>query len=803
MSLSKENLPLLLQVILILWDHYIPLVQDQAREMLVHLIHELVNSKIPDDSPPKTKRAIEDFIEIVRRQEENVMWAYEDFNGKKDETGSDLRVPEGMIYVATQVVEIFSTQYPGIREDWGKIALKWASNCPVHHLACRSFQVFRCILTSLDQSMLADMLARLSNTIADEGTEVQTFSMEILTTLKTIIAALVPEDLIQYPQLFWTTCACLDTIHEREFMEALAMLEKFMDKLDLSDPVVAQRLTDSLPPNWEGNFDGLPSLVYKGARSSICLDRSVRVLERLASLPSNDLIGNDSRLVFTVMANFPRYLRSFENSELQSDPATIASAENLAKVAEYQGLTSLSKTLRAFATMRYRTDKDFATAVISAIRAAFFPDLELKCLVFLMSLLTNKLAWFKIKTMMLLCMIIPDIDMRKAEIANKGADLISPLLRLLQTEYCPQALAVLDNVMNLTAIATPMDNKHLRMSMAGANTSRANRKEYDRTQSLYGIPEESGWSIPMPAIHSITTRANVHAVFYTCAVPETLTASEDATPKIELVSEEFNDSYFPQYRTATMMSDDTRGEGHMGDLAAKLESLDDFFDEGGSSSSATATSEHASNSSFTGRLGGSTVDELRENLYDQQTFPILHKSLTRNASVSSLNTGFADMRVSPSREAMTVMTPTAFMASDTRLADLERLQQTVRPSLHARSVTSPAVNHSITPPDTATSTDSDAIIDDAGFSDDDLSFGRPSTSGERDAIRSPALSAEGLALRAQGIRSGFRSGIRRLTGGAADKETLAARERIRREMQRSPKVPKLPEWVKVPGSSEI
>jgi len=803
MSLSKENLPLLLQVILILWDHYIPLVQDQAREMLVHLIHELVNSKIPDDSPPETKRAIEDFIEIVRRQEENVMWAYEDFNGKKEETSCELRVPEGMIYVATQVVEIFSTQYPGIREDWGKMALKWASNCPVHHLACRSFQVFRCILTSLDPLMLADMLARLSNTIADEGTEVQTFSMEILTTLKTIITALAPEDLIQYPQLFWTTCACLDTIHEREYMEALAMLEKFMDKLDLSDPTVAQRLTDNLPPKWEGNFEGLPDLIYKGVRSSVCLDRSVRVLERLAGLPSNNLIGNDSRIVFTIMANFPRYLRSFENSELQSDPATIASAENLAKVAEYQGLTSLSKTLRAFASMRYRTDNDFAMAVISAVRATFFPDLELKCLVFLMSLLTNKLPWFKIKTMMLLCKIIPDIDMRKAEIANKGADLISPLLRLLQTEYCRQALAVLDNVMNLTATSTPMDNKHLRMSMAGANTSKAFRKEYDRTQSLYGIPEDSGWSIPMPAIHSTTTRANVHAVFYTCAVPETLSASEDATPKIELVSEEFNDSYFPQYRTATMMSDDTRGEGHMGDLAAKLESLDDFFDEGGSSSSATATSDHASNSSFAGRLTGTTVDELRENLYDQQTFPILHKSLTRNASVSSLNTGFADMRVSPSREAMSVMTPTAFMAGDTRGADLERLQQTVRPTLHARSVTSPAVNSSVTPPGSALSVDSDAAVDDAGFSDDDLSLGRPSTSGDRDAGRSAGLSAEGLTLRAQGIRSGFRSGIRRLTGGAADKETLAARDRIRREMQRSPKVPKVPDWARVPGSSEI
>ena len=755
----------------------------------MHLIHELVNSKIPDDSPASVKRSIEDFIETVRQQDLNVMWTYEDFNGKRQEM-SELRVPEGMIYVTTQVVEIFSTQYPNIREDWGRMSLKWASNCPVHHLACRSFQLFRSILTSLDQPMLADMLARLSNTIADEGTEVQTFSMEILTTLKTIISALAPEDLIQYPQLFWTTCACLDTIHEREFMEALAMLEKFMDKLNLADPAIVQCLTDNFPPKWEGSFEGLQDLIYKGVRSSTCLDRSLRLLERLANLPSNKLIGDDSRLVFTVLANFPRYLRSFENRELAADPATKASAENLAQVAEYQGCTSLSKTLQTFVAMRYRTDKDFATAAILAIRSSFFPELELKSLVFLMSLLTNQLPWFKIKTMFLLCMIIPDIDMRKPEIASKGPDLISPLLRLLQTEYCPQALAVLDNIMTMTA--TPMEHKHIRMSMAGATTSQKTRKEYEKTESLYGIPEESGWSIPIPAVHASMTRANVHSVFYTCALPEAMTATEDATPKIELVSEEFSGSYFPEYRTATMMSDDTRGEGHMGDLVSKLESLDDFFDEG----SGTATATSASNRSPT-RPTGNTVDA-RENLYDQQTFPILHKSLTRNASVSSLNTGFADIRISPSREAM-IMTPTAFTAD--HAISLTSIQHTVRPTLHTRSITSPAVNQS-TPPDTAVSVESDTLVDEH-FSDDDLSVGgRPSISERREPFN---MSVESFASRAQGLRVGLRSGIRRLTGGGGDaRDGTRAREVIRKELQKSPKVPKVPDiYLQNPRSSDL
>jgi Cell morphogenesis N-terminal/Cell morphogenesis C-terminal/Cell morphogenesis central region len=802
MQLSQENVPMLLQVILILWDHYIPVVQDHAREMLVHLIHELVNSQIEDQTTDPTKREIEDFIESIRRNELKVVWAYDDYNGKRDEE-SDLRVPDGMVYVATHVVKIFSIVLPDIREEWGRMALKWASNCPVHHLACRSFQLFRSILTSLDQPMLADMLARLSNTVADEGSEVQTFSMEILTTLKTIIDALAADDLIQYPQLFWTTCACLDTIHEREFMESIAMLEKLIDKLDLSDPATLQRLSDSFPPKWEGHFEGLQCLIYKGVRSSACLDRSLRLIERLTVLPSSLLVGDDSRLLFTIMANFPRYLRWFEHKEV-TDPAVLVSADKLAKVAELQGLAAIAKTLQAFADSRYRTDMDFISSALPAIRASFFPDLEFRCLVFLMSLLTNKLPWFKIKTMQLLCMLIPDIDMRKPEISSKGPDLITPLLRLLQTEFCPQALAVLDNVMTMTA--TPMDNKHLRMSMAGANTSRAFRKEYDRVQSLYGIPEDSGWAIPMPAVHSSTTRANVHAAFYTCAIPEMMVAVEDATPKIELVAEEYTGSYFPDYRTATMMSDDTRGEGHMGDLVMKLESLDDFFDDDDGPESASSAGPPTGAS----RLTGSTTVDNRENLYDQQTFPILHKSLTRNASVSSFQNGFADMKMSPSREAM-VMTPTLFAAENA--IPLQPIQQTVRPPLHARSVTSPAF-HQVTPPDTAFSfaLDEAAVSDDPMMMSDDetltSSTGRPSTSERVPVLTSTSTEKlsflDNVTRQGQGFRSGFRSGIRRLTGGAGDREAARTREAIRKELLKSPKVPKVPDvYLQNPKSSEI
>jgi hypothetical protein len=785
-QLASEQVPLLLQVVMVLWDHYIPVVQDQAREMLVHLIHELVISKIDDDTVGIDKRSIEDFIESIRRHDTKVVWNYDDKNGK-DTADSGNKVPESMAYVAGEVLRFFSLTYPGFREAWGKVTLNWATSCPVRHLACRSFQLFRCILSSLDQQMLADMLARLSNTISDEESDIQTFSMEILTTLRAIIEALQPEDLIQYPQLFWTTCACLDTIHEGEFMESMLMLDRFLDKIDLSDPVVIQILQTNCPDKWKGQFEGLAQLVYKGIRSSLCLDRSLRLLERLVALPSSPIVGDESRLLYTVLANMPRFLRSFDQNE--RDVSVNTSAEALARVAEDYSCTDLSQALTAFANKRYRFDKDFVAQTMSAIRSAFFPDYEYGSLVFLLSLLSNKLDWMKINTMEVLCFIIPEIDMRNPEIATKGSDLISPLLRLLQSEYLPQALKVLDYIMNVTGEATALEKQHLRMSIAGHST-RALRKEYAKTQSLYGIPEETGWSIPVPAHHADLTRANVHAVFYTCGNMEDTDAAQVTTPKIEFRHEDFPFSPISDYRTATMTSEDTRGDSHIGELVMKLDSLDDFFEDDDDTETLTDLPDSSmfGNGRYQNGFQGnnhSAVDA-RENLYDQQTAPIFHKSLTRNASVTSFHSGFADVKLSPSRD-LAVMTPGAF----TSFASVApTIAVPSRPGLHSRSVTSPSAPNqhqhaSPALPSTAIDESSEA------FSDDDLAAGRSNSTNPADRTFSLETVIKPLS---QDTRSRIRSGMRRLTGGGGDpKEREKTREALKQALQKSPQVPKVPD----------
>jgi Cell morphogenesis C-terminal/Cell morphogenesis central region len=799
-ALPTESAIKLIHAVLVLWDHYTVSVQEQAREMLIHLIHELVTSKIGDSALAAKKNQIERLVDAIRRNETNVIWSYEDNNGKEDDDGGS-RVPASMMNLSKEVVELFSMAYKNFNDLWAKEALLWASSCPVRHLACRSFQVFRCISVTLDLRMLADMLARLSNTIADEQTDYQTFSMEILTTLKVIISDLESHDVLRYSQLFWTTCACLNTIHEREFSESLGMLEKLLDCLDMSDPTVVKTLMDAQPPKWEGDFEGLQPLLYKGLKSVVSLDRTLSVLDRFAGLPSNELIGGSSRLLYSILANLPRFLRQFDLETQEQE--TLTCALRLAEVADQTGSCVIAQRLTEFANGHHKTSSEFLHPTIAALCSTFFPEYDGRSLVFLMGFLTNKSSWFRLKTMEILCVLIPEVDMKRSDVACHGPDLISPLLRLLQTDLCPQALTVLDYVMEVSG--NPMERHHIRMSLA-SGSARAIRKEYERTQSLYGIPLTTGWSIPMPAVYSSLTRNNVHAVFYTCGDSEAMQRNAATTPEVEFRADEgYSDSYFPTRRTNTMKSVESAPDANMNDLLHKLDSLDDFFDEPNIAAKPINTTPYDSHD----------MHDSGTNVYDQQTAPILKKSLARTASSSSFHNGLAESRPSTSHQS-TIMTPTAFNTTpfsgtlDYTTLPLPAIPSNnlpVRPNLHGRSITSPANNFPISQPASAPAipnlsnggsflSEEDESYDEATFSDSEsspfptLTMQTSSTSsGPGPIIASagptamPKSTVPHSATEVNGPFSfeGMRRGMRRLTGakGERDKEKDRFREMAR------------------------
>ena len=801
-KLKPENVALLLQEVFVLWDSNVPLVQEQAREMLVHLIHGLVITGTEDGATDPTKSNIEEFVESVRRKDPSTVWQYRERDGRGEiwsfnDKNDELRVPASMPVVASQVISLFKLKHPGIQDEMARVALQWGTSCPVRHIACRSLQIFRCILVPLDRNMLIDVLARISNTVVHEEEDVQLFAIEMLTTLKTIIGALAPAELLQWPHLFWTACACLDTIYEREFVATLAMIEKLLAKINLSEPAVVRLLEKSKPTRWQGPFEGIAPFVYKGLKSEMALEKSLRILDTLIALPSSGLVGDQTRLLFITLANLPCFLQSFEDPSKLSN--CVQSAGNLATKADAQDEHQLAMVLNTFAKNRYAASKEFLTQVLSTLRRAFFPAWELKSLIFVIGLLTNRLHWYKLKTLEVLQVLILDVDTQSPLIANQGPDLISPLLRLLQTQYCPQAIEVLDHIMYMSE--TPMTRHHMRMSMAGLGfRSLPVRKEYEKTQSLYGIPEETGWSVPMPAVHSNTTRANMQVIHHDCAHPSAPEAEATPTPEIEFhPEEEHQGSYFSLERSDTLQVDDniadTPSEGGMGDLLSKLNSLNDFFDDTLDPSDQDHSSRYSS-ATITPYTQDSDVD-----FYDQETGPILDQTLARTASVSSFHNGYAEAQQRRQQDPA-IMTPGAF-SPPPGTGTYSNQQPPQRPSMHSRSVTSPANN--ITPHLHGVN---ELLSDDEAdetFSEDERATGYNNGGGSNGSrlLGSTSLHRAQSSLRklAPGIGNGAGTGAGASTAAGAEGKDYRQRGLLRAQSQSrnhghqpgSPRVPRVPD----------
>ena len=802
-AIQEDDVILLLQTVVVSWDHYIPMVQGQAREMLVHLIHELVITKIDDNATTPNKVEIEGFVEAIRRNESSVVWNYDECNGK-DDGDDELRVPTSMKFLTIEVINLFSIAYPRLHEKWAKKTLEWSTSCPVRHVACRSFQVFRCVLNQVspDASMLANMLNRLSNTIAEETSDYQTFSMEILSTLKAVIGVLTPQGILNFPQLFWATCACLDTIHEREFLETLGMLSQFLDKVDLSDPAVVKIIRDAKPKQWKGDFGGVAALIYKGFRSTTTQAQTLALMERLIALPDSEVIGDETRLLIAILANLPCFLRTFEPGVKHAD--VLHRVHDMANVAEARDRGELANVLNTYATKRYSSAKEFLRQLLEIVRRSFFPQMEFQTLHFLLGLLSIKDHEYKVYVLEVLCALIPSIDSKKPEIASCGPDLITPLLRLLQTEYCPQALQVMDHLMVISAV--PMDKHLMRMSMA-MSSSKSVKKEYERTMSLYGIPEETGWSIPAPAIHSSTTRDNVQAVFQSCLPEQTANTSAASTPGIKFHTDEYG-SKNGQSRSGTFNIEEPSSDvtyestlvddGDIGDLVSKLDSLDDFFEDN-IRTKAPSNLDH---------LAYSPIPDTSVEFYDNHSpVPSLGSSFAQSMERSGSNqtTNNVTTIQPPSKRDPPVMNPAAFALTPNNLPPTSAA---IRPSLHSRSITSPANSIARAAADSATApydsvhvTLSDNSTDEASLSEDELATG-----GKRPLTRSATLTSmlsSSSSANAAAIRARVREGRTRQSRASSRAEMLRTDGRAHsasRSRSRAPgnaaaevEVPKVPE----------
>lgn len=633
-----ERLPLLLHVAFSLLDHYLNVVQELAGSLLIYLIHTL--------APNEPKSA--ETIEVLRQRDHfKHLWVYDDLNNDK----KGARTPKNMDLLARNILEILTPVVPSLQDDWGRVSLHWATTCAVRHIACRSFQLFRSLLSFLDQGMLKDMLHRLSNTISDETLDIQGFAMQILMTLNAITAELDSEKLIDFPQLFWSSVACLSTVHEQEFVEVLSTMSKFVSKIDLDAPDTVSCLISTFPPKWEGKFEGLQQIVMVGLRSATAWEPSMKFLDKLNYLKDSEIIGTgDSRLLMSVLANLPRFLHALDKKKVTKEIEETASV--LSKMSENCNKNALSRILVSLSKNRFRSKKDFLVQTLSCINSTFFPEYEAQTLVLLLGFLSNKTPWIKLETMNLLKHIFPLVDLERDEFVGVGADLISPLLRLLLTDYAEPALEVLDEAVIISG--SQLDKDVLRMSLSNSSM----KKEYEKTATLFGIPDDSGWAIPMPVVTAASTRNNVHAIFSTCTETTYVDNNAEESDHEEDIQFHMEDYYAPvvDHGDAASVSVE-EPDASLSNMWAALDDFDSFFTKDTEQNGPVpingthiigrrdAYNHHIHSASVDTKYSNSSDPAFMDSapqVYDNKASLILNRSLARTKSNTSFKNNLAD-----------------------------------------------------------------------------------------------------------------------------------------------------------------
>jgi hypothetical protein len=206
-----------------------------------------------------------------------------------------------------------------------------------------------------------------------------------------------------------------------------------------------------------------------------------------------------------------------------------------------------------------------------------------------------------------------------------------------------------------------------------------------------------------------------------CGDSDFLNHQETTTPDVEFQGDDgYTDSYFPPQSRAETIRSLEAADTNVSDLVNTLDSLDDFFDdvEGDDVLTPTGTSQLIGST-----LTIPTLTEHSTDLYDEQTAPILRQSLSRNTPATNVQNGFTEAGSLPgithrfqpslSTEGNAGSAQSSFssvdeiggpgpsLPSSTKKLALQASLSPIshqRPGLHARSITSPANQFSVSQP---------------------------------------------------------------------------------------------------------
>ncbi|KAI8612838.1 cell morphogenesis N-terminal-domain-containing protein [Chytriomyces sp. MP71] len=513
----------ILHIVIIQLDHFISLICDQMKILLIHLLE-----KIPTDATSK-KDANKLISKLLSRGDKR-LWTYEDISPDHQQ----IRSSEELGQLVAEVLPLFSQLHTDFLTNWSLTSLFFAVNCPVRHAACRSLQIMQSLKPAFNIHTFGELLLRFSSTAGDKVIDIQSYSLEILMTMKSIIERLIATEVLAFPQLLWATVAMLSTPLEHEFIKGVELLMALVTKVDLNDSAAEICFLQVKPVKWKGVFTGIQPIVMRGIHSVAAEGACLNLLNTLALIKSDALVdSSDTRMLSLFLANFPRLMQGFE-----SDPYvnggnlvgfrkedTRSTAETLAKFADRCQKFSFGRLFLSYSKQRFRTLEDFIQQFVFSLRDNFFPQQQAVAIQIVTSLLANKLPFYQKWTLRLLKLIIPllseSLESQDFELIDMEKDLILPCIEALKGSSGDIAASVLE--MLLTGESTKND-KFLRK-----NYGQISQEAYEKVMHLMENGDAkpagaTGWKVVGDLNRSMkATRYNLASVVVTCGISSIVT----------------------------------------------------------------------------------------------------------------------------------------------------------------------------------------------------------------------------------------------------------------------------------------
>ncbi|KAF8067774.1 cell morphogenesis N-terminal-domain-containing protein [Lyophyllum atratum] len=499
----QDQLPTVLHALFTHLDHRTPFVRQRAQRMLFQWLRSWVPGydELVERSANPGRMALKIVVDGLEMEAESMYWKDDEPNAESDPKMKSL---------SSLVLEHLAPLRPALVDDWGSLALHWGTTCSIRGTAFRSLQIFRALMPRMGKRDLAVLLGRLSNTISAPDENLQSFTSEILQTL-TALTTLGDIDWTLLPQVFWCACASLSTTIQAEFSEALILMESLLTKIDLDDEDTIELLLSKRPLDWEGSASLQPALL-KGLRSADTSGKTFKILQILTAIRDDRIIDpSDGRVRDLYTLSLPWCLHAMSSDK--PDDVLKGFAENISILAVAEGRQSIQKIMTSFAKSHFRTRDDFLRQSVSSLREHYGADHWTEIVTLLLGLVLNRERWLQIQAMQILKVLFQQRETRNP-FELLGSELLMPLLRLLETDLAPNALDVLEEPMTMGG---GLAAKHvLRMSMH-ARTLPDNKDPYS-IATVFGVPEESGWSIAQADQLRETCRTNLMAVFDTCSM---------------------------------------------------------------------------------------------------------------------------------------------------------------------------------------------------------------------------------------------------------------------------------------------